>query len=789
MDPERPRDLAAIAAELHDRLPTEGGGEPTLADLPPPTRRVGPYRVDARLGDGGMGEVYRGYDERLHRPVALKRIKLDAAVSGDVRERFRREARAMAQVNHRAVVQVHDWVEDDSGDWIVMELVDGRPLSRWAGEEPLPPEQVVEIARRLASGLAAAHAAGVVHRDLKAANVMLTRTGEVKILDFGIAKPVDAGGSETAPVDLTMAGRIVGTANAMSPEQALGQPVDHRSDLFSLGVLIYTLLTGGNPFHGDDALATLNRICTLHPPPAHSVVPAVPAALSALLERLLDKDPARRPRSAAEVVAALDRLRETDTTGGTAAVADDAETLLDAEATATTPATPTTAAQTPPAPGRRPGARHVLLALALLVLAAVAAVVLVPSLRQGLADRLAGAPAAPADAGLTDYELYQRANAALERYDRESNIESAIADFQRLLARDADSAAAYAGLSRAYWLEGFAGSGDRSRYDQALAAAQRAVALDAHLAVAQTSLGHALVSLGRLDEAEAAFSSARSLDPANPDLHLGFGRIAASRGESEAAIAAYRQAVDRAPGDWSYVSWLGTQYLRAGEYAAAEEAFAHSVELTPDNPLALRNLGVTYYFQGELEAAAAQFQRALEIQPTATLYTNLGTIQFAQGLYPQAVTAFERALEAGGSNQYLLWANLADAYRFSPDRETEARETYATAIQLLREQLAAQPGDPTLRSRLALYLAKRGDCEPAAEAIGEVVALGQPEAEARYRLAVASEVCGRRQEALDHLDAALADGYSPTTVRSDPELLALRNDVGFHRLMARRPGS
>lgn len=267
---------------------------------------VGPYRLDACLGRGGMGEVYRGFDPRLERPVALKRLHL--ADRARDRDRFRREARSVARVNHSAIVRLYDWLEDDGEDWIVMELVEGRGLNEIVAEERFEPRLVAHIGRQIAAGLAAAHGVGLVHRDLKSENVMLTAGGEVRILDFGLARRVEAEDGVPVSERISRTGEIVGTATAMSPEQALGLEVDHRSDLFSLGSLLYELLSGVLPFEGQSAVETLTRVCTFQPEPLSRQASDVPEELIRIVECLLEKDPLHRPPGARRVAEALDAV-------------------------------------------------------------------------------------------------------------------------------------------------------------------------------------------------------------------------------------------------------------------------------------------------------------------------------------------------------------------------------------------------------------------------------------------------------------------------------------------------
>ena len=272
--------------------------------LPPPPERVGPYRLEDRLGVGGMGAVYRAYDERLERTVAIKHILPELAGDEKAWRRLRHEAKTVARVNHPAVVQIYDIEEHDSGDWIVMELVDGRTLFSMIQEGPLEPAFALDLARQVAAGLAAAHAQGIVHRDLKTENVMVTGDGRAKILDFGLAKALWRG----ADVSLSIEGSILGTGRSMSPEQALGDQVSHRSDLFSLGTLMFEMVTGEAPFTGASIFRILAQVCSDPHPPPREVNPEVPAELAALIDRLLEKDPGKRPADAGEVLEALEAI-------------------------------------------------------------------------------------------------------------------------------------------------------------------------------------------------------------------------------------------------------------------------------------------------------------------------------------------------------------------------------------------------------------------------------------------------------------------------------------------------
>ncbi len=270
------------------------------------------YEVLDELGAGGMGIVYRARHRRLGRLVALKRLPPQQVDDADRRRRFLEEARAVSALNHPGIVTVHDVIEHDGDDIIVMELVDGASLARTIPATGLPWRRAAALALELSDAMAAAHAAGIVHRDLKPANVMVATEasgGRLKVLDFGIAKRLPAlDGAANAPrrdapaqPPLTELGQQPGTPAYMAPEQLLGETVDHRTDIFSFGMLLYEMLTGKRPFHGPNAVALVDDLLHGEPPSLRQLRPEVPRALAALVEQALAKGPERRPQSMAEV--------------------------------------------------------------------------------------------------------------------------------------------------------------------------------------------------------------------------------------------------------------------------------------------------------------------------------------------------------------------------------------------------------------------------------------------------------------------------------------------------------
>ncbi|HKC26346.1 MAG TPA: serine/threonine-protein kinase, partial [Thermoanaerobaculia bacterium] len=272
--------------------------------------RIGPYEVLEKLGEGGMGVVYRARDSRLGRELAIKVLPSEWTADPDRLARFAQEARAASALNHPNIVTVYDVGRERETSYLALELVVGASLRELLGE-PLPAKRALAIAAQIAEGVAAAHASGIVHRDLKPENIMVTREGLVKILDFGLAKlvaPLSDGASALATVSrATMEGTVLGTIGYMSPEQATGKPVDFRSDQFSFGAILYEMLSGRRAFHGASAPETLAAIIREEPEPIDS---SVPAPLRWVVERCLAKDPEERYASTRDLAHDLAKLKE-----------------------------------------------------------------------------------------------------------------------------------------------------------------------------------------------------------------------------------------------------------------------------------------------------------------------------------------------------------------------------------------------------------------------------------------------------------------------------------------------
>ena len=674
-----------------------------MAGSPRGPRIIGPYTLEKRLGAGGMGEVFQAYDRRLDRRVAVKLIRPARAQDETARERFRREARAAAGLSHPAIVQVFDVVEADSGEAIVMELVDGESLAARLARGPLPAAEAVRLGREIAEGLAAAHDRGLLHRDLKPENVMVTAAGHAKILDFGLAKRLEGEGS------LTEDRRVVGTFKAMSPEQAGGLTLDARSDLFSLGSLLYEMLGGRPPFAGRSELETLTRICTHRQVPLLEVDPAIPPALSGLVDRLLEKEPALRPRSAREVSAALAAIA---TIGTIAAGASGPEETVDGGATRV-PAAGGTAAPTwipgPPA-GRAPPSRSatrrvqaVRWAIVLGLLAALTAVLLgrlerpgpgaggtadgplrvvvrrpqigagagetaqllAASLEISLLRSLLGFSGLAAEAGdaagtplqvaralAADEVLTSRLDCVRERcqiaFQRVRGSDGQVLWSSRSFSADADRPYLVEEAVQGYLAEAYAGfprQAGAPRLEVRPADYTRYLRLrrayDDKRAGETPALGELIAELETLRASSPQFVEAYVFES---EVRQQRSKTSQDPADLERAAALLQQARRIAPADpRPLAGQFGVALLR-GQWERAEQALAELERLQPGDPTLLINRARLLEKRGEREAALALMREGAAKFPSWRNLLRAAHMEFAQGHFPAARGYVEQLL-------------------------------------------------------------------------------------------------------------------------------------------------
>jgi serine/threonine-protein kinase len=645
-----------------------------------PGTRLGAYEILSLLGAGGMGEVYRALDTTLGREVALKVLPADMASDPARLERFRREARALAALNHPHIVTIYS-VEHAAGvHFLTMELVTGRPLDRVIAAQPMPIERVLQVAQAVSDALAAAHERGIVHRDLKPANVIVSDGGRVKVLDFGLAKmPAARGpGDEEAATNLaTEAGSVLGTPAYMSPEQVSGLDVDHRTDVFSLGVLIYEMATGVRPFRGRSSAELASSILRDVPRPVLDVRSTVPSDLARVIARCLEKDVSARFRSMADVSKALRPAPPDQAAQGPSVAvlpfqnlsADPeneffgdglAEEILNAltqiDGLRVAARTSSFSFKGKATDIGEIGAKlHVATVLEGSVRRAGPRVRVTVQLvdvtngfqlwserydrqmadifdvqdeiARGIADKLkitlAGSTSTRLVKAVTSnvqaYELYLRGRALLLK--RGKGASEGADCLRRATELDPGFAAAWAGLADAHTVKGFWGMAPPAEtMPKALTAARRAVELDPDLAEGHAALAAALLLWERdYAAADASFRRCLALNPGYTVGRCWYALFSLQfvHGRLDDGVAEARRALEADPLSAYATSLLAMTLGVAGHTAEAVEMGRLAVQRDPDALLAHWVHGLTAHWHGAFEESVAAFAAATAVSGSA----------------------------------------------------------------------------------------------------------------------------------------------------------------------------
>jgi tetratricopeptide (TPR) repeat protein len=723
------------------------------------------YRLGKQLGAGGFGEVCEAWDEHLRRKVAIKRLKTASAFGHP--DSLLREARLAASLEHPAFVKIHSIEEDGSGHAIVMELISGITLRELVARGPVDPATVFDLAGQAAAAMAAAHARGLVHGDLKPSNLMVDAAGRLRILDLGLAFHDDPQAT-TSVMQLEQQGTIA----YMAPECLLGQAPNRQSDVYALGVVCYEMLCGERPFAKLSGLAL--AAAQMQSSSASWVFPAsAPAQVIELIRAMTARQPEQRLAAMTDVMAGLAACQ-----GMALPVLAPALAPAFAPAFAPIPA-PAGEPKPEPAPAvaalpvmPSPAARRHLWRKAGL---GTALAVLIGLGGWYALDR-AEAPGVPFSRSAT----IGRALHALESFEQPERLEAARADFEALLARDPDNAAAVAGMSLVSSFRYAADTQDETWLRRADAAAQQALKLEPALALSHVARAWVLNQSNR-EQALAEVERALELEPNNFFACLGkfnflheMRRTAEARAWGEAMLR-------RFPTQRAFADGLGALYYGQGDNKAAEQAFRLSIELQPDSGLAYANLNAALLRQGREDEAFQVLQRGLQVRPNASLYANLGLALFQRGDYIGAAQAYERAVTppAGNPNKYLNWANLGDALSWIPGREAEARDAYRKARQILAPKLARMPSDATLLSRMGLYAARSADANEAMTLTAKALAAAPAGPDIHFRAALTYELLHRRELALQALAQAKHLGYPANAIDTEPDFVALRRDARY----------
>jgi tetratricopeptide (TPR) repeat protein len=709
-------------------------------------RRVSHYLIEAPLGHGGMGVVYRATDTRLRRTVAVK-VLPEGAGSPVRRERFLLEAQAASALNHPGIVTVHDVGHDQGIDYIVMEHVEGRTLRSIIDTGPLAVEEALGYARQAAAALAAAHAAGIVHRDLKPQNLMVTAGGQLKILDFGLAH-VESGeaDSESPTMErLTAFGTVLGTPGYMSPEQAESQPMDARTDIFSLGVILYEMLTGKMPFRGNSAASVLYEIVHREPVPALRLRPELGREVTDVLDSMLCKDPQQRFANGGALLQALSGDYP-----------------------------PSGAARRAPTGvrGRALVRRHRAWVVALGILLGALAVAAFLWKTRFPGGPVASTAAVPGAA--TAYDRYLEGLDLVKRWDKDHNLDAAIRSFGDAAKLDPSFALAFARLADAQRIR-YALTHDKAWLVEAGRNADAAVRLNPGLAPVQVVLGRIQAMRGSNDLAFAAFERALSIDSNDAEANQAIARQYERRGRLKDAEASYRKAISLDSESISILDSYANFLFRQSRFEDATRQWQAVIRLAPDDAAAFVNLGSSLSEGGKIPEAITMYERAVELKPNYMAYANLGTAYSRAKRYPDAVEAYKKALDLDDKD-WMVWGNLGYVYSWTRGMEAQAAGAFEHAIKLAEAGRKDNPRDALLHSDLALYYAKTGQPQLALRRLRTALALSPDTGEIQAAAAEVYELAGQRDKGVEFALKSLELGFPRQRLQRNPELSRLLAD-------------
>ncbi|MBZ5537961.1 MAG: protein kinase [Acidobacteriia bacterium] len=743
--------------------------------------RISHYRIEKELGEGGMGVVYRAFDERLRRPVVLKLLSGEATSGPRNRARILAEARAASALNHPGIITIHEVGEEGDQIFLVMELAEGRTLRSILVSETMELRPMLRLGARVAEVLSAAHAAGVIHGDIKPENIMVQGDGRIKLLDFGIARRRS---SETVTKTQEMnhsltEPHIAGTLAYMSPEQLLGGEVDSRSDLFSLGVMLYELTSGHRPFPGPSATALVRQILKDAPEPLKDS--AIPEELWRIIHKLLEKQPASRYQSSLEVHVDLTNL------------------IRDLELGSTMPAMMAGKTAIAVLPFKllttNPEDEYLSVALADGVINQLSA-------SGQLLVRPTSAIMRYAKGGVDALVAARELNVSLvvegsiQKIGQQLRVHVQawkVSDGTTLMSAKHDSE-----MSKLFQLQDQIGEGlaralgskpalngspekpperptkNVMAYELFLRAAERisrlnrwdtrtaiemlenATKLDAGFADAWARLAGACLQMGVTFEpgprwfqkAELAIRHAIKLDPGNADAQSARGQLLwtpSKKFQNQAALRALNKALALNPGCQPALIWRSLVLLHVGLLEEAKEGLLTALAINPDDARTLVFLGQTALYQGKYGESEDYHARALAVDP-ASLWGNL--------FYP-----------------------TVSLYRGDPEG---AADKIKAAQQVL-------PGEPTVRTLEALLWAHRGEKRKAEQAVERALQTGKPVLHTHHMWHNAADVyatIGKPAEAMKWLRRASANGLpNPPLFQNDPHLRSLHNHPAFLRLM------
>jgi serine/threonine protein kinase/tetratricopeptide (TPR) repeat protein len=778
------------------------------------------YKIIEKLGEGGMGVVYKAEDLALLRTVAIKTISKKGERSIGAETRFLREARAASSINHPNIVTVYEIGETDQYAYIVMEYVEGQSLRQLISRRVLSGAAILDVSLQICDALAEAHGQGVIHRDIKPENIVRTERGRVKLLDFGLAKTIERSlpeeSGKTVAESLTESGVVMGTLSYMSPEQLRGQMLDHRTDLFSFGIVLFEMITGKLPFKGASSFEVAASILKEQPRKIEEVPDGLSWGITEVVERLLEKDRRGRYASFEVVKRALESLRSTS---GQFNLGEPTLELTPSQrigrASQGAPSQPR--AKSPPTilvlpldtVGSEEGSSYIGIGLAhaittdlakiggLSVLSKAAAAGAVDVAGRGArelarelgatillegevmrAGQMIGVLARLTDAetGRVIWGEQYRGDAADLFNIQDAVCESVAAALKLSVSSEVRDAIARPVTTNIDAFELYSKGRDfierrdvKENIDFAIQMFEEAVKLDADFAMAHAGLGEAYWRKYQatresawVDRAIASSDRALVLDPHQAQVHVALGIIYHGTGKIERATEEFERAIELQPTSDDAYKGLGRCCQRKGDIECAVRYFERAIELRPGYWGNYNALGDCYYTFGRYRDAAEQFRRVITFQPDSFEgYSNLGAIYYMLGSYEDAVAMYKHAIEIQANEE--SYANLGTAY-FYLGRYEDAITAYKAAIDLSPRQeiLYRNLGDAYLR------VGREEDAEEqfrfASGLLAEQLSINRDDALLLAELAVCHAKLKRNQEAMLSIDRATALEPNNTTL-------------------------
>lgn len=709
------------------------------------------YEILSHVGDGGMGSVYKALDRELDRTVALKTIRPDLASNATILRRFKQEILLARKITHQNVIRTYDLGVSGALRFLTMEFFEGEDLCAYLERRgSLPPNEAVAIMSQLCEGLQAAHQEGVIHRDLKPQNILIASQGQIRILDFGLARDFEVPG-------VTHTGLAVGTPDYMSPEQARGEEASARSDIYAIGLIFYELLIGGLPFKGETAMSRLVQRTFQRPPSPRSIKEEIPQHLDNIVMRCLEIDPAWRYESADALLADLQSWE-----------------------TPQAPSVPHSSSEVPVIPAEMAKPRWSKQLVGLAVVVTFFCGIFIGYLY--IHSKGTATSSSPIPHSITNPEAVELVNQGRDKLKYRQDpqyVQAALTLFKQAEERDHNSALPWAGMADAY-LAMYRLDHKGTWTENALAAANEAKKRDAEAPETHLALGSVYTQTGNLPEAIKEIQQALKIQESD-DGYVRLGRAYLANKNIDAAIKALETAVHLKPFNWYDQEQLARAYWKKNRLTDALKHFQEAADRNPTNADLFNSMGVIYSGQGQWPKAIEAYRKAISLQKSAEAYTNLGTAYFYAGQYSKAVPMFLKAVEMDPHRATFV-GNLADAYRQAKQYD-KMQSFYDQAIELAYDRLQINGKDADTMGNLALYYAKKGGLAKGLELITTARSLDPKNIQLLYNEAVIQVLNKHNAAALKALTECLKNGYPKGIIMHEPDLAPLRATPEFAALM------